>query len=185
MTVVVEPASFSFVDFDAGEIARITGQLLERIGLPADLDARVEVNERSPLGIAELRGMDPVLIYVESGALEDPKRPKQLSATATADVLGRLLVQVSDRLDPAFGAPGLEEGLSLYQRVAWDTYAMGRLARMGYPAQRQRRLYHFRNCHGFSDVSDACFERLWSGEDLKWPDVVAASEQAAAPAVLA
>lgn len=183
MVVAVEPETFSFVDFDAGEIARIAGQLMTRIGLP-DLDVRIEVNERSPLGIAELKDMDPVWLYVEGGALEDPKRPRQMSTSAIADVLGRLLMQVSDRLDPGFGAPGLEEGLSMSQRVAWDTFAMGRLARLGYPSQRQRRLYHFRNRHGFSDVSDACFGRLWNTEDLAWSDVVAASEQAEASTVL-
>jgi hypothetical protein len=57
---------------------------------------------------------------------------------------------------------------------------VGRLARLGYPAQRQRRLYHFRNRHGFSDVADAAFDRLWTGDGLTWADIQAVCAETAA-----
>ena len=45
---------------------------------------------------------------------------------------------------------------------------MGRLGRLGHPVQRQRRLYQFRNRHGFTDAADAAFEQLWEADDLTW-----------------
>jgi hypothetical protein len=66
--------------------------------------------------------------------------------------------------------------------VAWDVYGSARLVRLGHfhYNQRQRRLYHFRNRHGFTDVADAAFEQLWSGDGLTWDDLVAASDRALA-----
>ena len=76
-----------------------------------------------------------------------------------------------DRRDVAFGEPpGRRDPVP--HRVAWDMYALGRLDRMGYPAQRQRRLYNYRNRHGFTDVGDAAFDKsLWNGEGLTWADI--------------
>jgi hypothetical protein len=51
------------------------------------------------------------------------------------------------------------------------------MARLGYPVQRQRRLYHFRNRHGFSDTADVVFERLWQAEGLTWADIQAACDE--------
>ena len=57
---------------------------------------------------------------------------------------------------------------------------VGRLARLGYPPQRQRRLYHFRNRHGFTDAADAAFDRLWAADGLTWAEIVAISDDAIA-----
>ena len=54
------------------------------------------------------------------------------------------------------------------------------LERFGYAAQRQRWLYHFRNRHGFTDVADAAFERLWNAPSLTWSEIVALSDGAIA-----
>jgi hypothetical protein len=43
--------------------------------------------------------------------------------------------------------------------------------------QRQRRLYHFRNRHGFSDVADAAFARLWDASGLTWADIQAVCDE--------
>jgi hypothetical protein len=40
-------------------------------------------------------------------------------------------------------------------------YAFGRAHRLGLPLRRQASLYDFRLQHGFTDVADAAFERLW------------------------
>ena len=58
--------------------------------------------------------------------------------------------------------------------------AVGRSERLGYNPSRQRRLYHFRNRHGFSDVADAVFDRLWSADGLSWADLQAACAETAA-----
>jgi hypothetical protein len=140
---------------------------------------RIEVDETTPLGRAWTSSLEPLVLSVESGAFEDPKRPRHLSERSVADVLGRLLFRVRDRLDPTFGDVPADDDLSLPESTAWDAYAVGRLARLGYPAQRQRRLYHFRNRHGFSDVADAAFERLWTGEGLSWSDIQAVCAETA------
>ncbi|MEY2420959.1 MAG: hypothetical protein QOI95_1026 [Acidimicrobiaceae bacterium] len=180
MTVSVSPETFTLVSYDAAEIASIIDDLVAAIGLPSELDVRLEVDESTPLGRASVASIDPLVITVESGALEDPKRPRNLSRTGSADVLGRLMFRVRDRLDPAFGEPPDDDKLTLPQSVAWDAYCVGRLVRLGFTHydNRQRRLYHFRNRHGFSDAADDAFERLWTADGLSWSDITALSEGA-------
>ena len=180
MPVVVHPEEFSLVLFDAAEIRGLTEQLVKDVGLPTDLDVRVEIDETTPLGNARVASLDPVTLTLESGALEDPKAPRKLDPRGAADVLGRLLFEVRDRLDPAFGAPPAAEALTLPQSSAWQAYCVGRLGRLGHTVQRQRRLYHFRNRHGFTDAADAAFDRLWQGDGLTWAEIEAASESALA-----
>ena len=171
--IVVTPERFTLVFFDAGRIAELAGQVADRIGFPDDLEIRVEVDERIPLGRVKIASLDPITITVEGGALEDAKRPRHLSETATQDVMGRMLLRVKDRLDPAFAGAPADEDLTLQEMVAWTTYSEGRCERLGLPTQKQRWLYHFRNRHGFSDVADDAFRRLWNAERLGWADIVA------------
>jgi hypothetical protein len=176
--VHVSPETYNLVEFDGDQIRAVASKLVEQIGIPVDL--HIEVDETTPLGRAWTSSLEPLVLSVESGAFEDPKRPRHLSERSIADVLGRLLFRVRDRLDPAFGDVPADDDLSLPESTAWDAYAVGRLARLGYPAQRQRRLYHFRNRHGFSDVADAAFDRLWNGEGITWADIKAVCEETAA-----
>ena len=180
MTVTVSPEKFNLVNYDAAEIVSIIEDLMTAIGLPGDVDIRLEVDESTPLGRATVTSLDPVVIAVESGALEDPKRPRNLSRSGSADVLGRLLFRVRDRRDPAFGDPPADSELTLPQSVAWDAYCVGRLVRLGFKHydNRQRRLYHFRNRHGFSDAADEAFDKLWTSDGLAWSDITALSDGA-------
>jgi hypothetical protein len=112
------------------------------------------------------------------GAIEDPKRPRQLSPAGTADVLGRALLRVADRRTPGFANAPADGDLTLPQSVAWAVYSNGRLERLGYQSQRQRWLYHFRNRHGFTEIADAAFERLGRtiahvGRDRRSPRAIA------------
>jgi len=182
MPVTVTPETFTMVSFDAAQIAALTEELLAKVGIDADADVRVEVNEHSPLGWAVVGALDPVTLRIESGALEDPKRPRQLSVPGAQNIIGRLLLEASDRLDPAFGAPALDEKLDPAPANAWETYCAGRLDSLGYRHfnQHQRRIYHFRNRHGFTDASDAAFETLWAADGLTWDDLRGLSDQALA-----
>lgn len=168
------------VFFDAAEIRAITEKLASDVGLPVDLDITVEIDETTPMGHATLRSLDPVVISLESGALEDPKRPRNLNEDGAVDVIGRLLFDVLDRRDPAFGDPPPEADLTLPQSVAWQVYCVGRLGRLGHRVQRQRRLYQFRNRHGFTDAADAAFDRLWTADGLTWTDISSISDEARA-----
>jgi hypothetical protein len=132
------------------------------------------------MGRSLVSSLDPVVLSLESGALEDPKRPRRIDPVGATDVLGRLLFEVHDRLDPAFGDPPADDDLSLAEGVAWQVYCVGRLGRLGHRVQRQRRLYQFRNRHGFTDAADEAFERLWTADGLTWADITATSEAARA-----
>ena len=166
------------VFFDPTEIRALTEKLAAEVGLPADLDITVDIDDTTPMGRAVLSSTDPVVVSIESGALEDPKRPRQLNPEGAVDVIGRLLYEVHDRLDPTFGDPPADDDLSLPLSVAWQVYCVGRLGRLGHRVQRQRRLYQFRNRHGFTDAADEAFQRLWTADGLSWDDIVATSDGA-------
>jgi hypothetical protein len=177
-TVTVTPERFTMVDYEADTIARTVVRLCQQVGLPDGMDVRVEVDQTTPLGRAHIASADPVVLVVESGALEDNHRPRQFHETNAALVFGRLLLKLRDRLDPGFSEAPSDDELTLELATAWDVYATGRLNRMGYDAQRQRRLYQFRVRHGFSDDTDAVFAQLWLGEGLAWADISQLSSQA-------
>ena len=120
-----------------------------------------------------IESIDPVRLKIEGGAIEDPTVPRTLSDRLVADVIGRLLFRVADRRSDGFADAPADEELDLAQQTAWDSYSMGRLERLGYDVRKPRRLYHFRNRHGFSDVADQAFERLWTGENLTWAEISA------------
>jgi hypothetical protein len=179
--VTVDPPTFTLVDFDPAEITNLVEGLLDQIGL--DRPVRIEVDETTPLGHAQVRSVEPIVLAVESGAMEDSHRIRQLSARGTVNVLGVMLLRTRDRLDPSFGDPPADEALPLDLDTAWDVYASGRLVRLGHANydERQRRLYQFRTRHGFSDASDASFEALWDGDGLSWADIEQRSADAKSP----
>jgi hypothetical protein len=180
--VVLDPPTFSLVDFDPDEIIAIIEGLLDDIGL--DGPVTLEVDQTTPLGMASVRSVEPLMLFVESGALEDPRKLRGLSSSGARNVLGRLLFRANDRLDPAFGEPPDDDQLPLELSTAWDVYCAGRLVRLGHHHfdERQRRLYQFRTRHGFTDSADAAFGRLWDGEGLTWADIEGISASATAAA---
>jgi len=180
--VTVTPETFNFVLFDADHIVELVGDLADRIGLPSDLEIRIEVEERSPLGRTRVTSLDPVTIYAEGGAFENAKKIRHLSDRSVNSVCGRLLYRIADRLSGRFDDAPSDADLTMPQYTAWDTYAVGRCVRLGLPVSRQRRLYHFRIRHGFSDVADAGFERVSTAAGLVVADVAAAPDEASEPA---
>jgi hypothetical protein len=177
--VSVSPQEFHLVQYDAGEIASIVSALADKVGL-ADRTIEIEVDEKTPLGSSAVVSLDPITITVESGAFEDAKRLRHLDPEGVEGVVGRHLMRTIDRLNPDFGNPPADDDLPIELYTAWDIYAVGRLERLGYPSQRDRRRYHFRIRHGFTDVADQVFDRLWSADNLTWADIEAASAEAMA-----
>jgi hypothetical protein len=171
--ISVRPEVFSLVQFDAGRIRELVGEVARQVDLPADVDIHVEVDEATPFGQTStaIRGRR-VEIAVEGGAFEDPKHLRHLSESGTRLVLGRLLFRVLDRLDSRFGSPPPDPELTLEQHAAWDVYSVGRYARRaGIDGGQARRRYAFRLRHGFTDVADEAFERLWYASGLTWADL--------------
>jgi len=174
MTVTVTPDEFAMVHFSSSELTRITEDLVGKLGIEQAVE--VVVNERTPMGTLQLRSLDPIVCYAESGALENPKRVRYLSPQGAAEAIGRLLLEARDRMTDGFGAPELGAVIPVPQRVAWDTYIVARLVRLGGRDQRQRRLFGFRNKHGFNDSSDRAFKRLWDAESLTWNEIAELSD---------
>lgn len=179
-TVSVTPQTFNFVTYDAGRIKEVASKLADDLGFGDAGVIDIEIEERTPLGRARIASLSPIRLHIEGGAIEDPTVPRTQSERLVADVVGRLLLRARDRLDPDFGQPPPDEELTLQQQTAWDAYCMGRLERLGYDARRPRRQYHFRNRHGFNDVADRVFTRLWSSESLSWGEIEAACAETAA-----
>ena len=177
--VSVTPQEFNYVKYDAGEIAELTSKLADQIGLPADTVIELDIDETTSAARVRTDSLDPIKLHVEGGALEDPTEPRTLSERGTADVVGRLLLRVADRRSGRFDDAPADESLSLQQQVAWDAYCMGRLDRLGYDVRQPRRRYHFRNRHGFTDVADNAFKRLWAAESLTWADIEAVCAETA------
>lgn len=184
--ITVTPETFTYVKFEHGLLVDILTTLQGVVGL-GDADIELVVQEQVPFGKAKVTGLDPIALDVESGALEDPLRPRVLSVAGSADILGQLLLQARDRLDESFGAPALDEPLGQAVHVAWSTYCVARLTRAlaaagdpidGYHPQLQRRRYTFRTRHGFSDVADEQFERIWNADGLTFAEIVAISDAA-------
>jgi hypothetical protein len=180
MSVTLTPASFTFVSFDAAVIETIADDLVRSLGLHTHPVA-IEVDETTPLARVQIEVGDTITIRAESGAFEDTRKPRQLSETATATALGRVLLRARDRLSGGFGEAPSDDQLSLAQMAAWESYSVGRLERLGITANQQRWRYNFRNRHGFHDQSDAAFDQLWSSEGLTWAELAEIS-RAAVPA---
>lgn len=179
MTVTISPETFRFVQFDAAEIRGVAERLVAAIGV--ERDVHVEVDETTPLARVTLELGDAVTLRAESGAFEDTRRPTRYSEAAAAVSLGRMLMRAHDRLSGRFDDAPSDGELLLAQASAWTAYCMGRLARLGVTVNEQRYRYDFRNRHGFSDASDAAFDRIWSATGLSWAELDAISSSLAAP----
>lgn len=161
------------VDFEAAEIVRVGTEVAEQVGLPEDVEVVVDVDETTPFGGSSsvIEGRR-VTIHIGGGSLEDPQNLRQFSEPGARGVLARLLLRARDRLDPAFGDPPPDAELTLAEHAAWDTYAVGRWARLsGADGREARRRYAYRLRHGFSDEVDAEFDRLWHADGLTWADL--------------
>ena len=80
MGVTVTPQEFHYVYFDASAIADVATDLLEQLGM-AERELRIEVDETTPIARISIDVGDPLVVHAESGALEDTRRPRQLSST--------------------------------------------------------------------------------------------------------
>ena len=180
MSVELDPPEFTRVLFDADRLREIVAAMVERVGMDADAAVVVKVNEMLSSTAARVEELDPPTLYLESGVIEHPKKPRHMSDDSAEEAVGRLLLEVVDRQRPGFGAPPMGEGVALEHRVAWDISLVGRLSRWGGRVQRQRRLYQFRHRHGFTDEATAAFDELWSGDDPTYEWIVSLSDRAMA-----
>jgi len=156
--------------FDAAQLQRVLERLTVDLGV-SGVDVSLIVDETTPVGRARVQSYDPVVLFVESGALEDPRHPRVLSESLALTTLGRLLARVADRRSGRYDDAPADGDLTLAQSIAWECANEGRLARLGYATQRGRWLYHFRNRHGFTDRADVAFDRLWRADAESWTEL--------------
>ncbi len=174
--MTVSPEEFTFVTYDAAEIADIVAELAERLEIANPI--HVVVDETTPLAkvseeIEAASSDATITLHAESGALEDRQHPMSFSARSAREALGRILLRAHDRMRADFADAPADLDLTLEENAAWDTYCAGRLARMGVETNQQRWRYNHRNRFGFRDGVDAGFDALWNADDLGWSDVVA------------
>jgi hypothetical protein len=170
--IEVKPDPFELVPYDAGEIAEIAQKVAAQIGLDADVVIEVDEELPTPLtgstsDVVDGRGQ----IWISGGSLEDGRKPGHFSAERAEEELGLTLLRVQDRLGGEFDDAPVDDEVEDRQRAAWDVWAEGRLERLGVPVRKPRRRYGFRLYNGFTDVSDAAFQRLWGSSELSWADI--------------
>ena len=146
-----------------------------RSACPATSTVAVEVDETHAAGPGRGRVDRPgacITVGVRRPRGPEARRGSS-SAAGAADVLGRLLFRVRDRLDPAFGdAARRRRPHARSSRRRGTSTASAGSAGSATRSQRQRRLYHFRNRHGFTDAADAAFDApLGRPTDLTWADI--------------
>lgn len=182
-SVRVEPREFHYVAYEAAVIEQMATPMVQAVGFGPDEVVTIEIDERTFFGRSRVLNLEPLHLQFESGAFEDAKRPRHFSPVGAAESLGVVLFRAHDRRSPGFVAAPADEELDLAQRVAWDTWAAGRCERQGWQVSKPRRHYHFRTRHGFSDESDAAFERIWSADEMTWAalDSISRALRATAP----
>ena len=180
--VTVSPETFELVNFDAAEISRLASDVADAVGLDADVPVSVVVDETAMQGKSSSRVEGGgVVIEASGGAFESLRKAREFDEERCKNVVGQALMRARDRLDPSFGDPPADADLGVREEVAWATAIEGRLARLGIITGRpQRRIYHFRVRHGFSDTVDRVFQQLWDTDTCTWADIEAASAEAAA-----
>jgi hypothetical protein len=184
-TVTVTPDPFVLVNYDSGTLGALVEKVAGRVGLPADVDVAIEVDEALPRPlIASYVDADPdagtVSIWCSGGNFEHPQYPRRFDDAGAEIKLAVDLIRAADRFGPGFeGAPADSE-LSERQREAWDTSAAGRASRLGYAVREPLARYHFRLANGFGDAVDAVYERLWGAESITWAELDAACAETAA-----
>jgi hypothetical protein len=162
--VTVTPDPFTLIDYSAADIAAIVEDVAALIGLPSNVEIRVDVDEElfAPL-VGHMSDVvdGRIVIWISGANFEDNRRPRTFSADQARRDLAFAMLRAQDRLSPEFADAPPDAAISRAERAAWDVYASGRAQRLGIPVRRQATIYEYRLQHGFSDIADTAFERLW------------------------
>jgi hypothetical protein len=172
--ITITPARFTLVPYDAGEIKALVEEGAALAGIPSGVEIALTVDEEllAPLNGHMSDVVDGrIVLWISGGNFEDNKRPTHFSADQARVDLAVMLLRAQDRLSDDFASAPPDAQLTLGERTAWDTYAVGRALRLGVDARRPRQLYDFRLQHGFTDAADAAFARCWEAEHMTWEGI--------------
>jgi hypothetical protein len=174
VTVRVTPDPFTLIAYDVAEITAIVEDAAALVGFPPGVDIDLEVDEElfAPLTGHLSDAVDGrATLWISGANFEDSRRPRHFSAVQARRDLSLMLLRAKDRLSDDFANAPPEAELTRGERAAWDVYAVGRAERLGITVRRQKQLYDYRLQHGFTDVADAAFERLWNAETMTWDGI--------------
>ncbi|MGD9795398.1 MAG: hypothetical protein AB7V43_18175 [Acidimicrobiia bacterium] len=172
--IIVEPAVFEIVAFDGAEIAAQAAAIADVLGC-ADLLITIVIDEATPMTRSSIESVDPIVIGIEAGAIEDPRRIRHLQLDRLREVVSRQLLGALDRRDPRFADADGDDRLSLSQRTAWDVHIAGRLHRLGFPVGRARWEHRFTLGHRPGPATEVAFATLWDTDRLTWAQIDAIS----------
>jgi hypothetical protein len=171
LNITITPAEFTLIRYDANEIAAITADVAAMIDFPPDVDIAIDVDEElfAPLTGHMSDVVDGVAhIWISGANFEDKRQPQHFSPSQAHDDLLVALLRCKDRLSDEFAGAASDAEISRAERAAWDVSAHGRAGKLGVHVRRQALLYEFRLQHGFTDVADAAFDRLFAGGPVTW-----------------
>jgi hypothetical protein len=172
--ITLIPEQFTLVPYDSAELLGVLEDALALVDFPQNVDVTLEVDEElfPPLVGFAVDAVDGhAHIWISGANLEDVKRPRHFSRDRAFFDLVLCSLRAKDRLSDDFADAPPDAQLTLAELAAWAVWAEGRAERLGMPARRQRRLYDYRLQHGFTDVADAAFERLWDADTLTWAGI--------------
>lgn len=169
--VHVTPDPFTVVPYEAPVIAGLVEQAAALIGFPDNVVIDLEVDEDLPHPLVYTTS-DVVdgraVLWMSGGNLEDTHRTRVFNEQSARREITQAVLRANDRLSEGFASAPPDADLSLAERIAWDTWTLGRAGRLGIEVRPDRMRYDFRLQHGFTDAADAAFDRLWDAHTLSW-----------------
>jgi hypothetical protein len=172
--VTVTPDPFTLIPFDAAEIASLVEDVAALVEFPPAVEIEVVVDEElfPPLTGHMTDVVDGrAVLWISAANLEDTRQPRTFAPDQARFDFSVMLLRAKDRLSEDFADAPPDRQLTRGERLAWDINAIGRAERLGLPVRRQRELYDFRLQHGFTDVSDAAFERCWHAPTMTFAGI--------------
>jgi len=173
--ITVTPDPFTLIEYDAAVIAGLVEDAAARVGLASNVDIVVTVDEElfAPLVGLLVDVVDgSIRIWISGANFEDNRQPRHFSEAQTRRDMTLALLRAQDRLAEDFADAPAEAELTRGERAAWDAYTAGRAERLGISnVRRQAALYEYRLQHGFTDVADAAFERLWDAPSMTFAGI--------------
>ena len=175
--VRIEPDTFTLVEFDRDDLTATVETLLDAIGL--DRPVVLEIDQTSPLGEARVVSIEPeIRLFCESGALENPKKLRQLSPTGRPTCSAACCSGCATASTPTSATrPPTPTSASSGRRRGTSTASVASCA-SGSATRTTASAACTSSAPGTASPTrpTRAFEQLWTGDGLTWADVERLSE---------
>jgi hypothetical protein len=160
--VTVVPDPFTLVPYDASVIAGLAREAAATAGFPDDVDVTLEVDEVLP------HPLTGTFVDIVRRSRSSAGRSRTGAEAERASATGVHIWMSGANFEDPKRPLKFQGALAGAELVRTE----GRAERLGVPETRPDRLrYHYRLHHGFNDVADAVFDRLWETGALTWDDL--------------